>query len=100
MGYQTRSSSSPMPSVSLFDHEQLREIIQQCLVEHTSAQSAEPEPEYLTTREVVAITKFSKAALEAFRAKKNAGPPFYKQGVNVRYRADEVRAWMEAKRFE
>ncbi len=52
-------------------------------------------PEYLTAEQVAQMTGFSSKSLEAYRAKRQ-GPPFLKVGHSVRYRADDVRAWMEA----
>lgn len=52
-------------------------------------------PEYLTAEQVAQMTGFSTKSLEAYRAKRQ-GPPFLKVGHSVRYRADDVRAWMEA----
>lgn len=52
-------------------------------------------PEYLTADQVAQMTGFSTKSLEAYRAKRQ-GPPFLKVGHSVRYRADDVRAWMEA----
>jgi predicted DNA-binding transcriptional regulator AlpA len=52
-------------------------------------------PEYLTAEQVAQLTGFSSKALEAFRSKRQ-GPLYLKVGHNVRYRADDVRAWVEA----
>lgn len=52
-------------------------------------------PEYLTADQVAQMTGFSTKSLEAYRAKRQ-GPPFLKVGNSVRYRADDVRAWVEA----
>ncbi|MEM9204763.1 MAG: helix-turn-helix domain-containing protein [Pseudomonadota bacterium] len=52
-------------------------------------------PEYLTADQVAQMTGFSTKSLEAYRAKRQ-GPPFLKVGHSVRYRADDVRSWMEA----
>ncbi|MBB3996132.1 putative DNA-binding transcriptional regulator AlpA [Sulfitobacter undariae] len=84
------------------DLDGIRDVVQECidaLTNQVLATNHEPEPEYLTTREVAKITKYSVAALEAYRGKKG-GPSFYRQGTNVRYRSDEVREWMEAAKFE
>ena len=53
-------------------------------------------PEYLTAHQVSQMTGFSLKALESYRAKRT-GPPFLKIGHNVRYRADDVRAWIESR---
>lgn len=84
------------------DLEEIRGIILECFHEFSeqlSANDGDPEIEYLKTGQVAEITGFSQATLETFRAKR-MGPPFYKQGYNVRYRSDEVRAWMEADRIQ
>ncbi|MEM0989537.1 MAG: helix-turn-helix domain-containing protein [Pseudomonadota bacterium] len=52
-------------------------------------------PEYLTAEQVSQMTGFSPKALEGYRAKRT-GPPFLKVGHSVRYRADDVRAWVES----
>ena len=52
-------------------------------------------PEYLTANQVAQMTGFSQKALEAYRSQR-VGPPFLKVGKNVRYRAADVRAWIEA----
>lgn len=52
-------------------------------------------PEYLTAEQVAQMTGFSTKSLEAYRAKRQ-GPPFLKVEHSVRYRADDVRVWMEA----
>jgi predicted DNA-binding transcriptional regulator AlpA len=52
-------------------------------------------PEYLTADQVAQMTGFSTKSLEAYRAKRQ-GPPFLKIGHSIRYRADDVRAWVEA----
>lgn len=52
-------------------------------------------PEYLTAEQVAQMTGFSTKSLEAYRSKRQ-GPPFLKIGHSVRYRVDDVRAWMDA----
>ena len=52
-------------------------------------------PEYLTAFQVAQMTGFSPKGLEGMRAKR-LGPPYMKVGNSVRYRAAEVRAWMDA----
>ena len=52
-------------------------------------------PEYLTADQVSQMTGFSPKALENYRSKRS-GPPFLKVGHSVRYRADDVRAWVES----
>lgn len=84
------------------DLEDIRGVILDCLEElsdRLSVTSTEQQVEYLKTCQVAEMTGFSQATLETFRSKRT-GPPFYKQGYNVRYRADEVRAWMEADRVQ
>ena len=52
-------------------------------------------PEYLTAAQVSQMTGFSQKALESYRSKR-VGPLALKIGKNVRYRAADVRAWIEA----
>lgn len=51
-------------------------------------------PEYLTAEQVAQMTGFSPKVLEHYRSQRS-GPPYLKIGHNVRYRADDVRAWVE-----
>lgn len=70
---------------------------------HERLRSHEPiiPPEYLTPAQVGQLTGFSPRALEAMRAKR-AGPPFIKVGEGkngaIRYRLDDVRAWLDSHR--
>ena len=52
-------------------------------------------PEYLTAFQVAQLTGFTPKGLETMRAKRK-GPQFMKVGTSVRYRAADVRAWMDA----
>lgn len=52
-------------------------------------------PEYLTAFQVAQLTGFTPKGLETMRAKR-LGPPYMKVGNSVRYRAADVRAWMDA----
>lgn len=84
------------------DLQEIRGVFLECLEDLSDRlgyNPAEPQAEYLKTRQVAALTGYTQATLESFRAKR-VGPPFYKQGYNVRYRADEVREWMEAERIQ
>lgn len=51
-------------------------------------------PEYLTEAQVAQLTGFSPRALEAMRSRRE-GPAYLKIGRSVRYRAADVRAWIE-----
>ena len=51
-------------------------------------------PEYLTVQQVTQMTGFSAKALENMRSRRE-GAPFIKVGTSVRYRIDDVRAWIE-----
>jgi predicted DNA-binding transcriptional regulator AlpA len=51
-------------------------------------------PEYLTPHQVAQMTGFSSRALEAMRSRRE-GPPYLKVGSSVRYRAADVRQWIE-----
>ena len=52
------------------------------------------KPEYLTARQVSKMTGFSMKALETMRHRRR-GPRYFKVGVLVRYRAGDIRAWIE-----
>ena len=58
-------------------------------------------PEYLTPSQTAQLTGFSLRALEAMRAKRS-GPCYVKVGSAkngpIRYRLDDIRAWMQANR--
>ncbi len=84
------------------DLQEIRGVVLECLEEladRLGHNPAEFQVEYLKTSQVAALTGFTKATLESFRTKQ-VGPPFFKRGCNVRYRADEVREWMEANRIQ
>lgn len=57
--------------------------------------------EYLTSAQVSQLTGFTPRALEAMRSRR-VGPAFCKIGDSkrgaVRYRVDDVRAWIEGHR--
>lgn len=50
--------------------------------------------EYLTDRQVALMTGFTRRALEGMRSR-GEGPPWLKVGSSIRYRAADVRAWIE-----
>ena len=84
------------------DLDDIRQIVLECLEllsQDPANDGGEQQIEYLKTSQVAEMTGYSRATLETFRARRK-GPPFYKQGYNVRYRADEVRNWMEAERIQ
>ena len=88
--------------LSIRDLEEIRAIILDCIdnfSENPTPDTPGQQGEYLKTAEVAKMTGFSPATLEAFRYKRS-GPPFYKQGYNVRYKAEEVRDWVEKNRFQ
>ncbi|HMR31850.1 MAG TPA: helix-turn-helix domain-containing protein [Geminicoccaceae bacterium] len=68
-------------------------------------QSAEPvlAPEYLSPQQVSQLTGYATKTLEAMRARR-IGPPFIKVGQAgpsaIRYRLQDVRAWLDAQREE
>lgn len=65
------------------------------LVERLRQGEIPVSPEYLTAFQVAQMTGFSPKGLEGMRAKR-IGPAYMKVGNSVRYRAADVRAWMEA----
>lgn len=84
------------------DLQEIRGVVLECLEELSDRLGYTPMDQpvvYLKTSQVAELTGYTQATLESFRAKRT-GPPFYKQGYNVRYRADEVREWMEAERIQ
>ena len=100
MSFHPRQAAGGVPRLSAKDLEEIGAMIEASvaqLLEIIASGEKNERPEYLTTQEVAKITKYKKATLEAFRAKRQ-GPPFYRQGFNVRYREDEVREWMERDR--
>ena len=64
-----------------------------------SRQKIIPAPEYLDSEQAAALTGFTPKALERMRHR-DEGPPFYRIGKSVRYRVEDLRAWMEAGRVE
>lgn len=65
-------------------------------MDHTtsSPEAANTTQEYLTAAQVAQMTGFTLKALEAKRSRRE-GPRFFKIGASVRYRAADVRAWIE-----
>ncbi len=64
------------------------------LIERISEITSSIAPEYLTAAQAAEMTGFTERALEAMRSRRG-GPRFLKVGASVRYRAADVRAWME-----
>ncbi len=57
-------------------------------------------PEFLTPTQAAALSGYTVKALEVMRAKRE-GPPYSKpDGRSVRYRVDELRAWLSQHRVE
>jgi len=52
----------------------------------------------LTTREAARLLKVSTKTLERMRVE-GTGPAFYKAGRAVRYRMQDLLAWLESHRF-
>ncbi len=52
-------------------------------------------PEYLSPKHAAQLTGIPVKTLEAFRGVRK-GPPYYRVGGRVRYKAADVRAWIEA----
>lgn len=75
--------------------EQIGDQIAGRLIERLRQGELPVAPEYLTAFQVAQLTGFTPKGLENMRAKR-IGPPYLKVGNSVRYRAADVRAWMEA----
>ena len=56
--------------------------------------SAEIQPEYLDTRCAAAYLSCSKSFLDQGRVRGD-GPPYFKLGHSVRYKRDDLDAWMD-----
>lgn len=54
----------------------------------------QPKFRYISAADTARMTGLSVKTLEAMRAQRR-GPPFYRLGRPIRYRDDEVQAWME-----
>lgn len=52
---------------------------------------------WLTIKEVAAQFGFNRRTLYRWRSEKT-GPPYFRLGGAVRYREDELNAWIEAQR--
>lgn len=75
--------------------EQISDHVAIRLVERLRRGELPVAPEYLTAFQVAQLTGFTPKGLETMRAKR-LGPPYMKVGNSVRYRAADVRAWMDA----
>jgi predicted DNA-binding transcriptional regulator AlpA len=60
------------------------------------APTSNPLQELLTERDLARITGLSVASVRRWRLFKQ-GPKYLKIGASVRYRAEDVRAWLEAR---
>ena len=56
-------------------------------------------PKYLTERDVAALTGFSRYTFQRLRFE-HRGPAYLKVGRSVRYRLEDVLAWMESRRIQ
>ena len=54
---------------------------------------SEQLPQYLTEQEIASRLRWSPASLRVLRCRRQ-GPPWHKIGRSVRYREDEVAAWI------
>ncbi len=60
--------------------------------------NTDPKPSsYMSPRATSRMTGVSIKTLESMRSQRR-GPPFYRVGRLIRYREDEVQAWMERQR--
>lgn len=68
------------------------------LYSHADRPEAQSElPLFLTQREVAELLRLPARTLEDWRQTRQ-GPPYFKLGRHVRYRRDEVLAWVEGRR--
>jgi hypothetical protein len=51
-------------------------------------------PEYVTETDAATLSGFSRKALETLRYRGD-GPKYYRVGRCIRYRTDQLRAWIE-----
>lgn len=61
------------------------------------AEATSELPLFLTQREVAESLRVPARTLEDWRQTRQ-GPPYFKLGRHVRYRRDEVLAWVEGRR--
>lgn len=64
------------------------------VIESLQRSGGTPPAEYLTPAQTALLSGFSPKALEALRSRRQ-GPRYFKVGNSVRYRAADVRAWIE-----
>jgi predicted DNA-binding transcriptional regulator AlpA len=74
--------------------DQLGERISKQVINHLQSGGLPVAPEFLTPVQVGHMTGFTPKALEYLRSRRN-GPRFFKVGNSVRYRASDVRSWIE-----
>lgn len=51
----------------------------------------------LTVREAAALLSIPKGTLDLWRQEKK-GPPFYRMGGRIRYKREDLEAWLEKQR--
>jgi predicted DNA-binding transcriptional regulator AlpA len=80
----------------MLDHTrpELRQLIRQTVEEERRQRQAPVQREYLSPREVEALTGISYKTLERYRAN-GTGPPWFRVGGVIRYPLQGVRDWIE-----
>lgn len=76
--------------------EQIGQTVVQDIVRQLRKGEVPVAPEYLTAHQAAELTGYTAKALERYRQQPGKGPRFYKVGSSVRYRADDLRRWIEA----
>ena len=78
--------------------EQIGKSLAQEVVRQLRAGTAPVAPEFLSPEQAAALIGYTRKALERLRQQPGKGPPFYRPGggKTIRYRADDLRAWIES----
>lgn len=58
---------------------------------------AHDQPEWMTTEELSAMLRIPKSSIYDWR-KRHEGPPAYRIGRHLRWRRDDVVAWLQGQR--
>jgi predicted DNA-binding transcriptional regulator AlpA len=84
-----------MPSIAqAVTAEQIGKIVARELERVLRQHQGAVAPEYLTPQQAAQMTGFTARALEAMRSRRE-GPRYIKSGASIRYRAADIRSWIE-----